>query len=82
MCGMATTKHDAAGTPNKIDIAMFFDLIKGKIDKGQYEIITAAMAKSVCPSVVDRVLKYSAEPPKRIDILRKTIRSNEKSVTD
>jgi len=81
MCGMATTKHDAADTPNKIDIAMFFDLINGKVDKGQHELITAAMAESVVPTVVDRVLKCSAEPQRRIDILRKAIHSNENSVT-
>ena len=82
MCGMETTKHDETDTSNRIDIAMFFDLIKGKIDKGQHEIITAAMAESVGPAVVDRVLKCSAEPPRRIDMLRKAIRSKEKPITD
>ena len=42
MFGMETAKHDTANALNKIDIATFFDLIKGKIDKQQYEIITAA----------------------------------------
>lgn len=81
MFGMGTTKHDTADALNKIDIAMFFDLIKGKIDKRQYEIITAAMAESVGPAVVGRVLKCSAEPQKRTDMLRKSIRSKVQSVT-
>lgn len=81
MFGMETTKHDTANALNKIDIAMFFDLIKGKIDKQQYEIITTAMAESVGPAVVDRVLKCSAEPQNRIDMWRKAIRSKVQSVT-
>ena len=81
MVGMETSMHDTSDALNKIDIAMFFDLIKGKVDKRQYEIITAAMAESVGSAVVGRVLECSAGSQKRIDMLRKAIRSKVQSVT-
>jgi hypothetical protein len=67
---------------DKIDIEMFFGLLREKLDKGQREVITAAMAESVCSPAVRRVLSCSEEQPDRIAELRKVLRMRSRSVKD
>jgi hypothetical protein len=65
---------------DKIDIELFFGLLKRKLSKGLHEVVTAAMAESVRRSAVDRVLSCSNEPQSRIDELRKVLRAKERTI--
>lgn len=65
---------------DKIDIDLFFELLKEKLGKELHEVVTAAMAESVRRSAVDRVLTCSNEPQSRIDELRKVLRAKERLV--
>ena len=66
---------------DKIDIEMFFGLLREKLGKEQREVVTAALAESVCRSVVDRVLACSEEPRDRIAELRKVLRTRNRTLT-
>ena len=59
---------------DKIDTEMFFRLLAGKLDDGQIEVVTAAMAESVGRGGVSRVLDCAAEPKKKIAAQRKRLR--------
>ena len=64
----------------RIDIEMFFGILKEKLGKDLHEVVTAAMAESVRRSAVDRVLACSNEPQSRIDELRKVFRAKEQPI--
>lgn len=66
---------------DKIDIEMFFGLLREKLGKEQREVVTAALAESVRRSVVDRVLACSEEPRDRIAELRKVLRTRNRALT-
>lgn len=66
---------------DKIDIEMFFGLLREKLGKEQREVVTAALAESVRRSVVDRVLACSEEPRDRIAELRKVLRTRNRTLT-
>lgn len=66
---------------DKIDIEMFFGLLRDKLGKEQREVVTAALAESVRRSVVDRVLACSEEPRDRIAELRKVLRTRNRALT-
>lgn len=70
---MQDDHHD--GSFDKIDIALFFGLLREKLEPGQYGIVTAAMAESVCRSAVGRVLDCSKAPDAGISRLRKVLRA-------
>ena len=59
----------------KVDIEMFFGLLREKLGNSQREVVTAAMAESVRRSAVGRVLACSDEPRDRIAVLRKVLRA-------
>lgn len=65
---------------DKIDIELFFGLLREKLGRELHEVVTAAMAESVRRSAVDRVLTCSNEPQSRIDELRKVLRAKERLV--
>lgn len=65
---------------DKIDIEMFFGLLREKLGKNLHEVVTAAMAESVRRSAVDRVLACSDEPQSRIAELRKELRARERTL--
>ena len=66
---------------DKIDIEMFFGLLREKLGKEQREVVTAALAESVRRPVVDRVLVCSKEPRDRIVGLRRVLRARNRALT-
>lgn len=75
--GNGSHKHSSL---DKIDIEMFFGLLREKLGKEQREVVTAALAESVRRSVVDRVLACSEEPRDRIAELRKVLRTRNRAL--
>ncbi len=65
---------------DKIDIEMFFGLLREKLGKEQREVVTAALAESVRRPVVGRVLACSEEPRDRIAELRKVLRTRNRAL--
>ena len=76
---MRNASHDAYH--DLIDTKMFFELLARKLDREQFDLVTAAMAESVSRGGVSRVLDCAASPRTRIAALRKRLRDKFTSVT-
>lgn len=77
-----SSRHSLHPSSDKIDIELFFGLLKKKLGNEQRKVITTALAEPVRRAAVRRVLSCSEEPPNRIVQLRKVLHTRSRSLKD